>query len=311
MPKLSPTILSIGLLGAGVTVWALATPPLIARSDAKFPLNPFGINTSPYGEVIAMAMQSPIDIYWHGAEEHGHVHDEHCNHDSEEHGHDEHCNHDHEKDATAEEKIAQNAPSTSIQNRFRDFLSELSKLPDQRTNTKPASNALKRHLRRQTEDKLRFAYQLDPAHYANFTSYCFFLTEPQIGTRPELTHSAAKLAEDTIRYCLSIDNDPRPALTAAAASGNILELMFLDQRNERPKYNVEAMRQQLNMLDYCLVRYEEISRQWDTTGNWKLLSYMRIEECRQRAHFIRKVREAAAATIARYESKPHPAQAAN
>jgi hypothetical protein len=301
MPKLPPTVLSIGLLGAGAAVWALATPPLIARPDAKFPLNPLGINTSPYGEVIAMAMQGPIDIYWHGgAEEEGHVHDEHCNH-----------GHDHSNESAGEEQTASAKPQDSIQNRFRDHLGMLAKVADLRTNPKPATPAHKLYLRRKIEDKLRFAYQLDPAHYANFASYYFFLTEPQMGTRPELTAGAAKLAEDTIRYCLKSDNDPRPALTAAAACGNILELMFLDQLDPQPKYRVADMRRQLESLDHCLERFDRISSQWDETGNWDLLSPMRIEECQQRAHFIRKVREAAAATIARCEGKPHTTQVSN
>lgn len=304
MSKLSPTVLSTGLLGAGAAVWALATPPLIALPDAKVPLNPLGINTSPYGEVIAMAMQGPIDIYWHGGA------DDHCNEEGHVHG--EHCDHDHEYSTDSDAgKIAAAAPKGSLQNRFRDFLDVLSKVPDQRTNPKPATPAHKFFMRRGVEDKLRFAYQLDPAHYANFTSYYFFLTEPQMGTRPELTSSAAKLAEDTIRYCLNIDNDPRPALTAGAATCNILELMFLNQQDPQPRFRVEDMRQYLTLLDYCIARHEEISRHWDETGNWKLLSPMRIEECTQRAHFIRKVREAAAATITRYEGKAQPTQVAN
>jgi len=315
MPKLSPTVISTGLLGVGVAVWALATPTLIALPDAKFPLNPLGINTSPYGEVFAMAMQSPIDVYWHGAEDHHH---------DDDHVHDEHCDHDHSEEAAA--KNARIAPAAPMHNRYRDFLSGLSKLPEKRTNPKPASTAHKFFMRRGVEDKLRFAYQLDPAHYANFTSYYFFLTQPQLGTRPELTHSAAKLAEETIQYCLKIENDPRPALTAAAAAGNILELMFIDQQNTQPKFpallfldqqitqpkfSVEQMRQNLTLLDHCIARYQLISRRWDATGNWNLLSNMRIEECRQRYYFIRKVREAAAATIARFEGNARPTQAAN
>jgi hypothetical protein len=311
MPKLSPTVLSIGLLGAGVAVWALATPPLIARADAKVPLNPLGINTSSYGEVFAMAMQSPIDAYWHGAEDHHHAHDEHCNHEhEEEHVHDEHCDHDHEEESAAE-KIAQTAPAASMQNHFRDFLSALSKVPDQRTNAKPASAALKRHLRREAEDKLRFAYQLDPAHYANYNSLHFFLTEPSIGTRPELTPSAAKLAQDTVDYCLKQDHDPRPALTAAAACTNILHLMFADRHAESPKYTTQQMRQCLGLLDHCIARYVMIAKQWDESKNWELLSPMRITECEDRFSFITKIREAAEKTIIRLENESPNQQVAN
>ena len=41
--------------------------PAGRESDLNVPLNPLGINGSPYGEVFAMAMQGPIDTYFHGA----------------------------------------------------------------------------------------------------------------------------------------------------------------------------------------------------------------------------------------------------
>jgi len=300
MLKLSPTLISIGLLGAGVAVWALATPPLVARPDAKFPLNPLGINTSPYGEVFAMAMQGPIDTYWHGgADDHDH-----------DHVHDEHSDHNHSTDAAAED-IAQTVPTGSMQNRYRDFLDVLSKMPEKRTNPNPASPAHKFYMRRGVEDKLRFAYQLDPAHYANYNTLHFFLTEPQMGTRPELTPSAAKLAQETIDYCLKQDNDPRPALTAAAACTNILHLMFADLQNDSPKYSAGQMRQCLGLLDHCISRYLMISKQWDESKNWELLSSMRITECEDRFRFITKVREAAEKTIIRLENESPNHQVAN
>ena len=290
MPKPSPTALSIGLLATGAVVWALATPPLVARAESKFPLNPLGINTSPYGEVFAMAMQSPIDTFWHGVEEEDeHVHDENCTHD-----------HDHSSDPVAPEV----APPSSMTERFRDHLSSLSKSRDLRTNPKPASPAQKFYMRREIENKLRFAYQLDPAHYGNYNTLHFFLTEPSIGTRPELTPSAAKLAQDTINYCLKQENDPRPALTAASACTNILHLMFTDWRSETPHYNTKQMRQCLELLDHCLGRYSVIAKQWDTSKNWDLLSPMRIKECKDRHYFILKIREASAQTILNFEQEP-------
>lgn len=292
MPKPSPTALSIGLLATGAVVWALATPPLVARAESKFPLNPLGINTSPYGEVFAMAMQSPIDTFWHGVEEEGeHVHDENCTHDHD---------HDHSSDPVAPEV----APPSSMKERFRDHLSSLSKSRDLRTNPKPASPAQKFYMRREIENKLRFAYQLDPAHYGNYNTLHFFLTEPSIGTRPELTPSAAKLAQDTINYCLKQENDPRPALTAASACTNILHLMFTDWRSETPHYNTKQMRQCLELLDHCLGRYSVIAKQWDTSKNWDLLSPMRIKECKDRHYFILKIREASAQTILNFEQEP-------
>jgi hypothetical protein len=298
MSRIPSIAITTGLIGSGVLAWAFAGRPLLANPDLKAPLNPLGINRSPYGEVFAMAMQSPIDNYFHagmGATDHHHEAGEECDD----------CNeHDHESHEHAEAGAAQPAKRQVSANRWLNTLiTSLSEVSEVRTNPKGASEALKRELRRQAEDKLRFAYQLDPAHYANYNSLHFFLTEPAVGTRPELTPSAAKLAEDTIQYCLKQQNDPRPALTAAAACTNILHLMFADRQSATPKYTTMQMRQCLDLLDHCLARYDMIARQWDESKNWELLSPQRISECEDRYKFIHKIRDASEKTILRFEEE--------
>ena len=287
MSRIFTHAISVCLIGTGVFVWAIAGRPLVSNPDLNAPLNPLGINGSPYGEVFAMAMQGPIDIYFHGAMRGSFHHDD-----------------DHQEPS-------QLASSISLQGRFENLLASLDKVSEIRTNPQSSSDAHKRYLRRQVEDKLRFAYQLDPAHYANYNSLHFFLTEPELGTRPELTPSAAKLAEDTIQYCLKQDSDPRPALTAAAAVCNILELMFNDQANPAPKFNTVQMHQYLNLLDRCIVRYVALSNQWDQSKNWELLSPQRIAECDERFTFIQHIRDDAEGTILRFEGKSNSPQASN
>lgn len=293
MSRITTNVVTVTLLGAGAAAWALAGRPLTSNSDLDVPLNPMGIKGSPYGEVFAMAMQGPIDTHFHGVLGGGSGH---------QHAAGESC------DSCGEPKT-KSSPSTG--GGLNGLLASLEKAAHTRTNPKAASEAHKKFLRRQVEDKLRFAYQLDPSHYANYNSLHFFLTEPQLGTRPELTPSAAKLAEETIQYCLNKDDDPRPALTAAAAASNILELMFNDQRKPAPKFNTTQMRQYLNLLDHCIGRYMALAHKWDETRNWELLSPQRIQECDERIHYILKFREAAEGAIARFEGKPHPSQVAN
>lgn len=259
---------------------------LANNPETKTPLNPFGINTSPYGEVFAMAMQGPIDVYWHGTERSSSGHE----------GHDHSHSHSDQNEATA-------APSGRFGDRARHYLDGLTEASVARTNPKPASEKHSRYIRRQIENKLRFAYELDPAHYANYNSYHFFLTEPKLGTRPELTPGAAKLAERTIHYCLKKTDDPRPALTAAAATENLLELMFNDQLKEKPHFTTAQMRQYLGLLDQCIARYNTISNEWTRTGNWSLLSDQRRLECKDRYHFILQVRHSSEETIRRLEQK--------
>jgi hypothetical protein len=285
MSRIHSTATSAGLIGLGVCAWAFAGRPLVDHPDLNIPLNPLGINGSPYGEVIAMAMQGPIDNHFHGAVSNGHDHDE---------------PHDAEASKQADDDSA-----------FSKMLEFLDRAVATRTNPKASSSAHKFYLRRKVEDKMRFAYNLDPSHYANYNSLHFFLTEPQLGTRPQLTASAAKLAEDTIQYCLKQQGDPRPALTAAAAASNVLELMCNDQRNETPKFNTVQMRQYLGLLDHCINRYVHMAKEWDSTKQWDLLSPQRIAECDERFEYIMKFRGLAEGAISRYEKKAHPVQVAN
>lgn len=292
MSRIPAHLLSFCLIGGGVAAWALAGRPLVTDPTLQVPLNPLGINGSPYGEVFAMAMQGPIDTYFaNGMGMKAHTHDPGQSCDS--------C------DLPAETRPA---ATRSLGGRFEHFLTSLSQVTEVSTNPRAASDAHKRYLRRQTEDKLRFANQLDPSHYGNYNALHFFLTEPSVGTRPELTPSAAKLARDTIQYCLRQEHDPRPALTAAAAATNMIHLMFADLHSDQPHFTTAQMRQSLGLLDQCLVRYEIVAKEWDQSKNWELLSPQRVAECAERYDFIRKIRDAAEKTILRLEGAlPHQA----
>jgi hypothetical protein len=312
MHRSSSIAISTGLIVSGVVACVLTAPMLVKNPDLAAPLNPMGINGSPYGEVFAMAMQSPIDDYFHAGTNgsiHSHAPGESCDHEvHKEHIHDEHCDHEHAKNLLSPEKPD---VSPTLKSRFRSLLVSLSKVRAVRTNPRPASEAFKRHLRRQAEDKLRFAYRLDPSHYANYNALHFFLTEPEIGTRPELTPSAASLAQETITYCLKKTDVPRPTLTAAAACTNILHLMFSDRSSGGTRHSTSDMRKILGLLDYSITRYQAIAHEWETSGQWKALSAQRTQECLERYDFILKIRNAAETTIIQFEGPPTTSQENN
>lgn len=286
--------ISAGLIGTGALAWAFAGRPLVTDPDLKAPLNPLGINHSPYGQVFAMAMQGPIDTYFSGSLNNGPQ-----KHDDAVQG---------ETKPTPDEQ--EKKTDVPLGSRLQKLITSLDNASTERTNPKPASDAQRIYLRRQVEDKLRFAYQLDPSHYGNYNSLHFFLTEPQMGTRPELTPSALQLADDTIQYCLSQKNDPRPILTAAGACTNVLQLMFADRQNPMPKYDTSQMRSYLNLLDQCIQKYEVTAEVWKQSKNWELLSPMRITECNERYDFICKIRDASEKAIVIFESKRN-SQASN
>ncbi len=317
MPRLSPNTAALGLIGCGVVVCFFTGKPLARDTALCVPPNPLGIKMSPYGEVIAMAMQGPIDLYWHaGSDEchdpnctehhhHGgatgsatHDHDDDCDRGPE-------CTHDHRAADPTLATSAERPASGSLRDQYRGFLEGLNNAVSARTNPRSATDAHKFFLRRQVENKLRFAYQLDPAHYGNYSSYHFFVTQPQIGTRPELTAGAKQLADATIAYCLNQSGDPRPALTAAAAAENVLELMF----GEPARYPVSNMREQLALVDHCLARYRQMFDQSVESGQWNLLSTFRQDETLERARFLSRVRDASEATIRRLEGLPAIQQA--
>lgn len=280
MKTASPTVISLALLAAGCVSWALTAPALLADKDSIPPLNPMGVDGSPYGEVFAMAMQTPIDETFHAVWVTG--------------------AHDHSGGAC---EACAKTPHSSGGINLGNLLEKISTAHDLRTNPKPPSEKHRLYLRGQVENKLRFANRLDPAHYANYTSLHFFLTEPELGTHPVLTDAALQLADDTIRYCMAKANDPRPALTAGAAASNVLELMFNNYRSDSPRFTLAQMRHYLATLDQTILRHEEIARQWDAQDAWKNLSTQRIGECNERIRFIRKFRDTAVETIRRFETE--------
>ena len=285
-------IISIALIGCGAAGFAVSSKPLLENKEENVPLNILGINRSPYGEVIAMAMQGPIETYFHASQSGaGHV----C-HDPA------HCNHHEEGIGEVTAAIEKNG----FQNELRVFLDSLGDGLEERTNPRSATAAHKFFLRRGVEDKLRFAYNLDPSHYGNYVSYHFFLTEPELGTRPELTPKAAKLAFDTINYCFSQQNDPRQALTAAAAGENVLELMLNDRQihPEEPRYTTQQMREALGVIDQAIGLYGHLSKEWDEKNLWVNLSELRLAEVADRYDFIIKMRGTHEQAIRRLEGLP-------
>jgi hypothetical protein len=302
MPLLTPHTHTAILFGCGALMLSFSAHHMARNPELDTPLNPLGINRSPYGEVIAMAAQGPIDIYFHNGSGHEHDHDEHAEHEC---CHEPGCEHDHEHNTAQSSKKG----SAALPDQLRGFIDRLAAASTARNNPRPVTSAHQFYMRRKTEDKLRFAYNLDPAHYGNYNSYHLFLTESQFGTRRQLTPMAIKLAKETIDYCLVQKDDPRPALTAAAAASNILELMINNVRGTAPHFSTDHLKEALAVLDHCLARHHELSAQWLATGNWSRLSSFRIQEVQERLNFISKVRNAEEKAIHLLEMESKPFQA--
>ena len=311
MKPIRQHLICAAMIGGGMVAMAMAARPLADYEVLDYPINPLGVNRSPYGEIFAMAMQGPVDTFWHqgalaklgsgGADESS---CQICQHDHD-HGHG--CPH---QSPQGKEPKSSGA-SLPWNQRLRVFLEDLEHASTARTNTQRGSKALDFHIRRQVENKLRFAYRLDPAHYGNYNSYHFFLSEPQVGTQRMLTPEVAQLARETIEYCLAEEHDPRPALTAAGAATNLMHLMFADRKNDSPIFTAAQMRENLDLLDHCIARHIAIREKWIAAGHDKLLSPMRLMEMEDRFAFVRRIRDAAEPAVVRFEAEDAEAKSAS
>jgi len=260
------------LVVSGVALWSHGANRLAAGGDFDYRPNPLGLKTSPYGAVVALALQGGIESDWHGTMEVG-GETTPCSS----------CGHNHGAEGDACHSDHKSGASES-------WIDHVELAATERTNPTPVTKGHQLYLRRQTEDQLKLAYELDPS----------------VGTRPVLTEKVIELANNTITYCLAEESDPRPALTAAAAAGNVLELMFL----HREGHSIEQMRQQLHTLDFALGKHQMLTDKWISTGEFQDLSPARQSEMLERLKFIIKVRDAAVKTIARMAS-PTADQASN
>ena len=58
--------INISLAVSGVALWSFGANRLASEGDFDYRPNPLGLKISPYGQVIALAVQGGIDSDWHG-----------------------------------------------------------------------------------------------------------------------------------------------------------------------------------------------------------------------------------------------------
>ena len=61
--------ITCALAVSGVALWSHGASRLAAGGDFDYRPNPLGLKTSPYGAVVALAMQGGIESDWHGTME--------------------------------------------------------------------------------------------------------------------------------------------------------------------------------------------------------------------------------------------------
>jgi len=281
----------------GIGLWAGFSVRFNAEDSLTYDSNPASVKGSPYGKVLALAMQGPIDFYWHQGETHSHSEilnaDDHSGHSHSHsgHGHD-HSGHHHNHSTKPEEAMQEDGVAAE-QGTEQKTLRELAKKQirtmgaraRRRTNDRPLSLAHVEYLESVTEDKLRLAYELDPTNYTNYGNLHLFLSVNLGKSKSDFT-KAQELALKTLEVCKKDQVDPASWVTAASAAYNILYhiAFYYDQ------YTVKEAKASLKEFDDCIATYEILLNEAVQDG--RIISEERLLELQERVKYLGKLRHA-------------------
>lgn len=277
------------LMCCGVGLWGGLTPLLRSDGALSYEPNIACLKGSPYGKVLALAMQGPIGIYFHAGDTHRVA--EHLGNDEEappaasaraaEHAEGCGCGaHGHEPEVAA--PVVQ-APSHI---RAKKKIQRMSAYAQRKTDGSPISPVHQRYLQGVTEDKLKLAYELDPSNYTNYGNYHLFLSLNDFGRSDADEDAALALARKTLAFCQKEEVDAATWLTAASAAYNVITHIG----RHHQQYSVAEAKQSLASFDFCLKRYEDLLHSSQQMGYAR--PPVRLAEMNERARFLRKLRVA-------------------
>lgn len=301
---MNPTTSKIAVcctLALGAGLWGGMAQKFNANDELSYEPNIACVKGSPYGKVLALAVQGPIDFYWHSGQTHadaqvlkdeqaegGGCADGCTDHDHShvapapaEHGDDCGCGaHD---EAPAKPILAQAKP---FQQRAKHHIRKMAATAHRRTDGTPLSSAHKEYLQGVTEDKLRLAYELDPSNYTNYGNYHMFIATTTFGRDEADDERAVELARKTLEFCKKDSVDPTSWLTAASAAYNIV---FHIGRYYK-EFTIPEAKASLAEFDFCIMHFERLSQQAVAEG--RIASDARLKEMQARVQYLTKLRKA-------------------
>ncbi len=275
-------------------------------SGIRHSQNPFCIQGSAYGKLMARLSESTIDRVWHlGVEElapHGmgdHDHSQ-CNHD---HGHGEssHGAHEHTDMATTDH-------DESWIDLGKEWLQQRSNAGYVRTNPHSLSQAHLASVYSDIERMLLRSFKMDPTNYGAYDSYHLFLTTYDFGGSPQKYEQAKTIANIVIQTAMQEKEDPEPWLTAAAAATNLYQMASAIYAESHTSQPVEMLKEHRDRIGYCLQRFQQIQAESEAKGIWKNLSRDRQMEIAERSNFLSRTFGQFDAMIARAEAKKAPVE---
>lgn len=260
---------------------------LSADGRLNFEPNVACLKGSPYGKVLALAMQGPIGVYFHKGQ--SHATSEVLNGEKEvsvegrveEHAEGCGCGaHDEDEDDKAGPIVAE----LPFHVRAKKHLQKMDAYAHRKTDGQPMSEAHERYLQSVNEDKLKLAYELDPSNYTNYGNYHLFLSMNDFGKSQMDQDAAFALATRTIEFCKRDQVDPSSWLTASSAAYDKITHIG---RNYKKYTELEA-RESLFEFDKYFKKHEILLD--DSLKKGSIISTIRIHEMQERARYLHKLR---------------------
>ena len=272
------------LAAVAALLWLPAAFQLRAGGHLEFTPNPGSIGSSPYGKTLGLAIQGPIDVFWHVGQNEDPF-DDHHHHDG----------------------AAEHADLPSGIDAARHWLEDLQHASRRRTSDFAPGGLHRIHLRREVERKLRFAYWLDPTNFANYNALFLFLTEQSLTERDSNFGAVLELADQTREIVEREQANPEPWLTAAATHLAHLEIAYRLKDEQAPDY--ETIQHHLEGMESSLNRFAFLRDFLVTYGAWERIPAVRRADMEDRHRTFSRFLEAQQTIFANHfgaETSPPP-----
>ena len=275
MKSLKPSHVIVALGATAVVLWGWQVERMSDRGLLDFTPNPAALGGSPYGRTLAMVVQGPVDTYWHGGAEPGHVHGPECNHEQ----------------GTGNTGASAAHRGEGVVARAKEMVGHLDRVVRERNTPYGQSQAHVRYLHRQIERKLESAYWLDPGNYVNFNAFLLFLTESAVATREVSPERVRYFADRTIAHVEQNERvNPEPWLTAASAVQVKMETIHRMGGGKEPSR--AELEQLLRQFEHCLARFAFLRDIQVNSKRWVAISPARRSAMDDRARQLEKLLDA-------------------
>ncbi|MBK1790102.1 hypothetical protein [Persicirhabdus sediminis] len=275
-------LMLVSLAAALAMVSALDTRGLI-----EYDPNIAGVKGSAYGKVAGKMVQGDVSFYFHRgtSHEHNHALGEECeecdSHAASVHVHDENCDH-------GPDLVSSQQKDKPLRVRALSHI-ELMEATVHRNNSGfYLTDQHDYYLRQETEKLLKFAYELDPTNYVNYSNYYFYLQiSDGLGTTEVGEYDLDMLTENTLKFVANDNEDPRAQLTAMNA---IINRMYMVTRNPGKYTSADT--------DKLVIEYESFSNKYievrataESQGRLAMVSAQERADMDERYRFLSRLFE--------------------